>query len=89
MRALAVLSFILVTVAPLAGQAPRWSATRDLRIGDVDDPEYTLTWTRSILLDRSGNIYALHPSENLVRVFGPDGRLRLKCTSTSHEGRGR
>lgn len=52
-----------------------WTAELDLRIGSVDDPDYSLTWMRSVQVSQSGRMFSLHSQEQLIRVFGPDGNL--------------
>jgi hypothetical protein len=58
-------------LAPL----PTWSVSQDLRVGSVDDPDYSLTRFPSLEVGRDGRIYTVHPMEQIVRVFGPDGTL--------------
>lgn len=53
-----------------------WTATQDLRIGSVDDPEYSLTFFEVMEVGPDGTMYTVHPQEQLVRVFAPDGSLR-------------
>ena len=54
---------------------PEWSAELELRIGSVDDPEYSLTRLRSLDVAPDGTIYTLHPMEQVVRRFDADGSL--------------
>lgn len=53
-----------------------WTATQDLRIGSVDDPDYSLTFFRTMEVGPNGTMYTVHPQEQLVRVFAPDGSIR-------------
>src|SRR5688572_9035216 len=69
---------LLSFAAPIAAQTPRWTATRDLRVGEIDDPDYALTWMQGIALGADGSFYSLHYPEKMVRAFGPDGKLRAK-----------
>ena len=52
-----------------------WTAEMDLRVGSVDDPDYSLTWFRTLAVGETGRIYTVHGQEQLVRVFEPDGTL--------------
>jgi hypothetical protein len=79
MRSLLVVLIALATARGLyAQQVPQWKGVRDLRVGDVDDPDYTLTWMMGIALGRDGSIFSLHYPEKLVRVFNSAGRLQTK-----------
>jgi len=79
-------SLLAASLAPVAcgmpGDAPdekdvaEWTATQDLRIGSVDDPDYSLTFFRTMEVGPDGTMYTVHPQEQLVRVFAPDGTLR-------------
>ena len=55
---------------------PEWSAQLELRIGSVDDPDYSLTSIRSAEVAGDGTMYTLHPAEQVVRVFAADGSLK-------------
>ncbi|MEX2282747.1 MAG: hypothetical protein WEE89_09720 [Gemmatimonadota bacterium] len=77
MRTALVAVGCLLCVTVLSAQTPRWTATRDLRIGDVNDPEYAISYVRSLLVGRDGSIYALQ-DQSEVRVFGAEGRSRFK-----------
>jgi len=57
------------------GDLDLWVAENDLRVGSLDDPDYSLTWFRSLTVSESGRIYTAHGQEQLVRVFDPDGTL--------------
>ena len=63
--------------APLSAQnqTQRFAATRDLRVGSVDDPDYTLTWMVGARLAPDASIYTLHYTEKTVRHFDPAGKL--------------
>jgi len=52
-----------------------WVADNDLRVGSVDDPDYSLTWFRSLTVSESGRMYTAHGQEQVVRAFDPDGTL--------------
>jgi hypothetical protein len=54
-----------------------WIAERDLRVGSIDDPDYSLTWFRTLAVSEAGRIYTVHGQEQLVRVFEPDGTLYM------------
>lgn len=56
-------------------EVPEWFAEVDLRVGSIDDPDYSLTYFRSMAVGRDGTMYTLHPQEQLVRVFGREGDL--------------
>ncbi|HEU4456777.1 MAG TPA: hypothetical protein VFR81_27160 [Longimicrobium sp.] len=61
---------------PLSAQtaAPTWSAVEELRIGDAEDPDYTLSPGVKVTVSPGGEIFALDPTEKRVRVFGAGGR---------------
>lgn len=50
-------------------------AAEELRIGSIDDPDYTLTWMSGLVVGPGGRIFSLHPNEQVLRVFAPDGTL--------------
>ena len=54
---------------------PMWTAELQVRIGSVDDPDYSLTWFRRMEVGPDGRMYTLHPMEQVVRIFDPDGSL--------------
>jgi hypothetical protein len=54
---------------------PVWQSEQDLRVGSIDDPDYSLTWFRSLVVGEDGRIYTAHGQEQIVRVFEPDGTL--------------
>ncbi|MEX2282748.1 MAG: hypothetical protein WEE89_09725 [Gemmatimonadota bacterium] len=79
------IGFLFSSVLP--AQTPQWTATRDLRIGSVDDPEYAFTWMQGITLDRNNRIYSLHYEERVVRNFDAAGKV-LKKFGRRGEGPG-
>jgi len=54
---------------------PVWTASLELRIGSVDDPDYALTTIRFLEVGPDGTIFTLHPQEQLIRMFNADGEL--------------
>lgn len=73
---------VLATVVLAACGGPRergpealaeWPATRELRVGSVDDPGTALTWFRGMEVGPDGRMYTLHPQEERIRVFAADG----------------
>ncbi len=52
-----------------------WKASQDLRVGSVDDPDYSLTWFRTLEVGPDGRMYTVHPQEQLIRMFSEDGTL--------------
>jgi hypothetical protein len=38
-----------------------WTAELQVRIGSVDDPDYSLTWFRRMEVGPDGRMYTLHP----------------------------
>ena len=84
MRSVRVLLFVLVAAGPVAcadlGSAgprpvPEWSATVELRLGSVDDPETALTSVGSVLAGADGRFYVTQPQDNTVRIYGKAGEL--------------
>lgn len=57
-------------------ELPEWSATLDLQVGSIDDPDYALTAIRAVEIRSDGTMYTLHPQEQLIRMFAADGTLR-------------
>jgi hypothetical protein len=55
---------------------PEWSAVPQLKVGSVDDPEYSLTIFRSMVVTDDGTMYTLHPMEQIVRIFAPEGSAK-------------
>jgi hypothetical protein len=56
-------------------------------VGSIDDPDYSLTWFRSLAVGEDGRIYTAHGQEQIVRVFEPDGTL-FKVLGGRGEGPG-
>lgn len=52
-----------------------WTASEELVIGSVDDPDYSLTFLRGLTVDDEGAIFTLHPQEQVVRKFDVEGNL--------------
>jgi hypothetical protein len=74
-----LLILVLSTGSSISAQAlPPFKAIRDLRVGDVDDPDYALTWMVGIALSAEGSIYSLHYPEKLVRIINTSGQLMGK-----------
>ncbi len=48
-------------------------AEETLRIGSVEDDEDAFTWFRALEVAFDGRIFTIHPTEDLVRIHGPDG----------------
>ena len=59
-----------------AGDMPEWSAELELRIGSLDDPNYSLTYMRSLEVAADGTMYTLHTQEQVVRMFAADGSFK-------------
>lgn len=51
------------------------TATPDMRIGSVDDPDVGFSRLGYVDVDADGNIYALEMLDNQIRVYSPDGRI--------------
>ncbi len=64
------------SASPDDTSVPEWTAALDLRIGSVDEPDYMLTFFRAMEVGVDGAMYTVHPQEQVVRVFEPDGTLR-------------
>lgn len=62
-------------------------AVEDLRIGSLDDPDYSFSWLMDLTVAPDGSIYSVHGNEQVVRRFGPDGRL-LRVFGGNGEGPG-
>lgn len=76
---LAVLAYFLAACDDGASDPPApplLEATRDLRIGSVNDPGSLLTFITRMAVGPNGEIYSAHPRESVIRVHGPDGRLK-------------
>ena len=90
----AVLSLIALTfVACLSEKSTadfsdhRLAAVEELRIGSVDDPEYSFTWSRQMEVGPNGTIYTLHPQEHAIRVHTPTGEF-VRTIGREGEGPG-
>lgn len=59
-----------------AEDMPEWSAELELRIGSLDDPDYSLTYMRSLEVSADGTMYTLHTQEQVVRMFAADGSFK-------------
>ncbi len=59
-----------------AEDVPEWSAELELRIGSLDDPDYSLTYIRSLEVALDGTMYTLHTQEQVVRMFSADGSFK-------------
>ena len=59
-----------------AEDVAEWSAELELRIGSLDDPDYSLTSVRSLEVAADGTMYTLHTMEQVVRMFAADGSLK-------------
>jgi hypothetical protein len=83
MRGLRVLLFVFATGAVACadlgsadfGSVPEWSATEELRIGSVDDPESALTSVSVLVEGQDGRVYVGQPQDGHVRIHGADGAL--------------
>ncbi|MEX2281667.1 MAG: 6-bladed beta-propeller, partial [Gemmatimonadota bacterium] len=47
----------------------------EVRIGDMDDPRYTLTWMRDVVIRPDGSMYVTQPSERTIKVYDRAGRF--------------
>jgi hypothetical protein len=57
-------------------QAPaRWTLVPDLRIGSIDDPEYSLTSVGAIAVGANGTMYVVQYLDRQLVMFDRDGRL--------------
>lgn len=61
------------------------TATRELSIGSVDDPQLAFTWFRSLEVGPDGTIFTLHPQEHTIRVHDSTGRF---VRTIGREGKG-
>lgn len=69
-----VLPWFLGGIPEASAQQPReFRLEPTLRIGSLDDPNYSLTHVRDITVDRDGRIYASQPQERTIRVFDNTG----------------
>ena len=77
----ALMSIPLVFVACLSSGTSadltdtRLAAEVELRIGSVDDPEYSLTYIGQLEVGPDGTIYTLHPQDKAIRVHSSNGEL--------------
>lgn len=69
------------------GAVPEWKAELDVRVGSVDDPDYSLTWFRTMAVGAQGDMYTVHPQEQVVRQFSSDGSF-LRFIGGRGEGPG-
>jgi hypothetical protein len=83
---------VVVTVALLASSAAAAhtqqdvrSVAVDLRIGDLDRPDYALTRISDIAVDEQGTMFVGQPQESLIRVYDRNGRFQR---SFGREGAG-
>ncbi|MDH3205718.1 MAG: hypothetical protein OEO79_03860 [Gemmatimonadota bacterium] len=53
---------------------PQWSVVEELRIGDIDDPEQTLSTVGALVVDDQNRIYVAQPQLGTIRVFDDAGR---------------
>ena len=53
---------------------PQWSVVEELRIGDIDDPEQTLSTVGALVVDDENRIYITQPEMGTIRVFDAAGR---------------
>jgi hypothetical protein len=77
MRATLLTAFACVAtinIAEVSAQAPQWRLRENLRIGSVNQANYSLGQVRSIAVDRQGNIFVTQPQSYEVCVFSPAGR---------------
>jgi hypothetical protein len=61
------------------------TATRELSIGSVDDPQLSFTWFRDLEVGPDGTIFTLHPQEHTIRVYDSTGRF---VRTIGREGKG-
>ena len=55
---------------------PRLTASEELRIGSVDDPELGFSRLGGMAdVDRDGNVYVVELMDHQIRVYSPDGTL--------------
>ncbi|MEX2281666.1 MAG: 6-bladed beta-propeller [Gemmatimonadota bacterium] len=65
----------LMTSAAQAQDVPRWTLREELRIGDLDDPRYTLSWMRNVVIGSDGSVYVTQPAESTIKVYDRSGRF--------------
>ena len=56
--------------------AARFTLTRELRIGAVDDREYSLTFVGGLAARTDGTILVLQPQDGTIKAFGANGKSR-------------
>ena len=56
-------------------ELPRLTATEELRIGSLDDPDMGFTRIGAVAVDRNANVYVMEPEEREIRVYDPQGSL--------------
>ena len=71
--AVAVVSLAACTASNVQ-DIPTWQAELTLRIGDVDDPEYSFNRIGAVAFDAGGRIYVADQGDFRIRVYGRDGR---------------
>lgn len=70
-----------------ADTLPLLTATEELRIGSVDDPDLGFSRIGGVTVDDDGNVYVLERQDREVRVFDSAGRL-LRVIGRPGEGPG-
>ena len=65
----------LMASAVQAQDAPRWTLREEVRIGDLDDARYTLSWTGDVVISPGGNMYVAQPGESTIKVYDRAGRF--------------
>ena len=75
MRWLLVGFATLMPSAVNAQDAPRWTLREEVRIGDLDDPRYTLSRTGEVVIGPGGNMYVAQPGESTIKVYDRAGRF--------------
>lgn len=78
-RATLVLIILLVYSADAAAQTRnsiRFS--RNLRVGEIDDADYGLTYVSQIVLGKRNAVYVAQPQDNTIRVFDSRGKFIRK-----------
>lgn len=58
---------------PSALDLPVGSIQQEIRIGSLNEPDYTLTEIAELAVAPDGRIYSLHPEEALIRRWSPAG----------------
>lgn len=76
MLTLALSAWQLLVSGPQQEQTPPvWTATLDLRIGSVDDPQYALTQVLDVAIGPDSGVYALLWNDPKVHVFDKHGQF--------------